>query len=195
VLVIRDADPARDGPACSAIYVPFVRDTAVTFDEDPPDGESMAQRIEAVMLSYPWIVAERDDAVAGYAYASRHRERPSYRWAAEVGIYVSEEQRGQGIGGALYAALLPMLSRQGLHVALAGITLPNPPSVALHEACGFEPVGVYRGVGWKAGAWRDVGWWQLRLSEDETPPEDPRDPVRLGGSRPLPAEGRASDRR
>ena len=183
VLVIRDAEPARDGAGCAAIYAPFVRDTAVTFDEEAPDGEAMAERIEATMRSYPWVVAEREGELLGYAYASRHRARAAYRWAAEVGIYVAEGRRRGGVGRALYGALLPLLAEQGLHVALAGITLPNPASVALHEACGFLPVGIYRDVGWKAGAWRDVSWWQARLSDERAAPGELRGPVRLAGSR------------
>ena len=197
MLVIRDADPRRDAPGCAEIYAPFVTDTAVTFDEEPPDAEAMGRHMETTMRSYPWVVAERDGALLGYAYGSRHRARAAYRWAAEVGIYVAQGSRRTGVGRALYATLLGMLGEQGLHVALAGITLPNPASVALHEACGFQPVGVYRGVGWKAGAWRDVSWWQVRLSGEDSVPGELRAPLRLADSRPsaAPAGEPASGRR
>jgi phosphinothricin acetyltransferase len=118
--------------------------------------------------------------VAGYAYGSRHRERPGYRWAVDVGIYVAEIHRGKGVGTALYEALLPLLARQGFYIACAGITLPNPASVALHESVGFRLVGVYEQIGWKAGAWRDVGWWQRELTPQKGgPPANPGPPPRL----------------
>jgi phosphinothricin acetyltransferase len=110
--------------------------------------------------------------VRGYAYAGRHHERGAYRWSADVTVYVHEEARGRGVGSALYAALLAILSRQGLRQAYAAITLPNAASVALHESYGFRQIGVFEGVGWKLGAWRDVGWWASELSPAcEAPPE------------------------
>ena len=118
--------------------------------------------------------------LAGYAYAAEHRDRASYRWAADVTVYVGEGWRGRGVGRALYGALLPLLARQGLQIACAGITLPNDASVALHERFGFELVGVYRRIGWKLGSWRDVGWWQLELlPASEDPPAEVRAPSRL----------------
>lgn len=173
---IRHADPAGDAAAIAAIYAPFVEETAVSFEEQAPDGTAMAERIRTTTREYPWLVADIDGAVAGYAYASRHRARPGYRWAADVAVYVAEAHRRQGVGGALYGALLPLLTRQGLRSVCAGITLPNPPSVALHERCGFRPVGVYHRIGWKAGAWRDVGWWQRELAPAGTEPPAPPGP-------------------
>ena len=121
-----------------------------------------------------------DGAVAGYAYGTEHRTRRAYRWTVEVTIYLADGYRGRGIGRALYSALLELLARQGLRTAVAGITLPNPASVALHEACGFETVGVYRRVGYKQGEWRDVGWWQLDLAPGaEGSPAEPGPPARL----------------
>jgi phosphinothricin acetyltransferase len=188
--VIRDADPHRDAAACAAIYAPFVRDSAVSFEESPPDANAMAHRITATMQAHPWVVAEVDHSVAGYAYASSHRIRPAYRWAADVGIYIGDGHRGQGVGRALYEVLLALLGHQGVHTACAGITLPNPASVALHEAVGFTPVGVYRQIGFKHGAWHDVGWWQCRLTDASgTAPADPGPPPRLsdGGDPGVPA--------
>lgn len=181
-MLIRDADHERDAAVCAAIYEPFVRDTAVSFEETVPSASDFARRIEETSARYPWLVAELDRAVAGYAYATAHRDRASYRWAADVTVYIGEGYRGRGVGKALYGALLPLLVRQGIQVAVAGITLPNDASVGLHESFGFELVGVYRRIGWKLGSWRDVGWWQLDLlpASDEPPPElEP--PAGLGG--------------
>jgi len=118
--------------------------------------------------------------LAGYAYASEHRERAAYRWAADVAVYIAPSHHRRGIGRALYRALLELLGRQGVQVACAGIALPNDASVALHEACGFELVGVYHRIGWKAGAWWDVGWWELELIvPTDGPPPEPGPPAEL----------------
>ena len=177
--MIRHADPARDAAACAAIYAPHVLEGTASFEEAPPGEAEMIQRIAATERTHPWLVAERDGEVAGFAYASPHRARAAYRWAADVAVYVDARRHRRGVGRALYGALLPLLARQRLHVACAGITLPNPASVALHEALGFEPVGVYRTIGYKAGGWRDVGWWQLRLLPADGPPDEPLSPQRL----------------
>lgn len=177
---IRHADPRRDGEACAAIYAPFVRGSAVSFEETPPSGEEMAQLIGRTASHYPWLVAERAGELAGYAYASAHRSRAAYRWAADVTVYIGEAHRGQGLGSELYRVLLRLLAEQGVHVACAGITLPNPASVALHESLGFELVGVHRRIGWKTGAWRDVSWWQLELmTPGDGPPAEVRPPGEL----------------
>jgi phosphinothricin acetyltransferase len=180
---IRHADPARDAAACAAIYAPYVRDTAISFETEPPSEDEFARRIERYSRSHAWLVAEDEDGtVVGFAYACPHRERPAYRWAADVSAYVDQEQRRRGIGRRLYSALLPLLERQGIYIACAGVTLPNDASVGLHESFGFRPVGVYRRIGFKAGAWWDVGWWQLTLREPgDGPPEEPGEPVRLAG--------------
>ena len=163
---IRHAQASRDAAACAAIYAPFVRDTAVSFEEQVPSAEEFARRIERTTERYPWLISQDGESVAGYAYGSSHRDRAAYRWAADVTVYIGEGYRRQGVGRALYGALLELLVAQGIEVVCAGVTLPNDGSVALHEALGFRPVGVYRRIGWKAGAWHDVGWWQLEL----TPP-------------------------
>ena len=179
-VVIRQADAARDAPACAAIYAPFVTGSYVSFEEDPPSAAEFARRINQISQHYPWLVADDDGAVIGYAYACAHRERAAYRWATDVAVYVAEQARRRGVGRALYETLLRLLRRQGFQVACAGVTLPNPASVALHEACGFQPVGIYQRIGWKEGGWRDVGWWQLELipAGDGVPPE-PGPPVGL----------------
>jgi len=174
---IRTADPDRDAAACVAIYAPHVEAGATSFEEEPPSPAEFAERIATMAATYPWLIAERDGDVVGYAYACPHRARPAYRWAVEVSIYVAAEWRGQGHGRALYRELLERLRRQRFQVACAGITMPNAASVCLHESLGFVAVGVYRRIGWKAGAWRDVGWWQLELNPaDEGPPAEPLPP-------------------
>lgn len=179
-MIIRHADPSRDGAACAAVYAPYVRDSVASFEEWPPDGEELRSRIEIVTRRYPWLVAESDESVVGYAYACQHRERAAYRWAADVAVYIAPGHHRRGVGRALYGALLELLIRQGLQVACAGITLPNDASVGLHEACGFRPVGIYSRIGWKAGSWWDVGWWERELVERSAePPAEPGPPATL----------------
>lgn len=176
-LFIRDADPARDAAACAAIYAPHVEGSAVSFEEQAPSAEELAARIERTLATHPWLVAEREGRVVGYAYATTYNERPAYRWSASVSVYVASEFRGHGVGRALYTALFERLRERGFRMACAGITLPNEASVALHESLGFEQVGFNRHIGWKHGAWRDVGWWQLELTPPgEEPPPEPLSP-------------------
>lgn len=172
-LLIRDADPARDAAACAAIYAPHVEGSAVSFEERAPDTAEMAARIKRYGASHAWLVAELDDEVVGYAYATPFNERPAYRWSAGVSVYIADDARGQGLGRALYAALFDRLRGRGFRMACAGITLPNEASVGLHEHLGFEQVGVNREIGWKDGSWRDVGWFQLELAPggEGHPPE------------------------
>jgi phosphinothricin acetyltransferase len=152
-----------DAAACAAIYAPHVTDTWVSFETEPPTPEEVARRIADYGASHGWLVAEVDGALAGYAYGSPHRARAAYSSSCDVAVYVDPAQARQGIGRALYTALLPMLAARGYHAAFAGIALPNAASIGLHEAMGFAPVGIYREVGWKLGGWRDVGWWQRLL--------------------------------
>jgi phosphinothricin acetyltransferase len=173
VLTLRDADPARDAAACAAIYAPHVEGSAVSFEERAPDAREMGARIERYGRSHAWLVAEREGEVVGYAYATAFNERPAYRWSAFVSVYVAAGARGEGIGRALYEALFARLRERGLRMACAGITLPNEASEGLHESLGFERIGVNREIGFKEGAWRDVGWYQLQLAPapDGPPPE------------------------
>ncbi|MCW1381985.1 GNAT family N-acetyltransferase [Novosphingobium sp. KCTC 2891] len=154
---------AADAAACAAIYRPHVEESWTSFELEAPDADEMARRIAEYGESHAWLVAKVDCDVAGYAYASPHRTRAAYASSCDVAIYIAEEHTGRGLGRALYGSLLPRLREKGFHAAFAGIALPNPASVVLHEAMGFSPVGVYRQVGWKLGAWRDVGWWQRLL--------------------------------
>jgi L-amino acid N-acyltransferase YncA len=176
---IRDADPGRDAAACAAIYAPHVEESPTSFEEGAPSSEQMADRMAGIVVTHPWLIAERGRELTGYAYACRHRERPAYRWATDVSVYVAEGERRRGVGRRLYKELLTRLRAQGFRVACAGITLPNEPSILLHEGLGFIPVGVFRSIGWKAGDWRDVGWWELDLGAPASePPTDPLPPLR-----------------
>jgi phosphinothricin acetyltransferase len=176
-MTIRPADPQRDAAACAAIYAPSVEATPISFELTPPDAAEFAHRIEKYSATHQFLVAEAAGEVAGYAYACRWRERSAYDWAVEVSVYVDAAHHGNGVGRALYAELLERLRAQGFRIAVAGITLPNPASVALHESMGFAPIGALRQIGWKQGAWHDVGYWQLLLCPDaEDPPHAPLPP-------------------
>ena len=171
--VIRLAVPA-DGEALAGIYRPAVADNATSFELDPPDGAEMARRAAKCMERTPWLVYERDGRVLGYAYAGTHRERAAYQWSVEVSAYVHHDFQKQGIARALYASLFAALSVQGYRNAYAGVTLPNEASVKLHTAVGFAPVGVYRGIGYKFGAWHDVAWFERALAPRVPSPPPPR---------------------
>lgn len=164
---VRTAQPT-DAAGCAAIYRPFVEETAVSFETVAPTVEEMASRIGS---SVRWLVAvTAEEALLGYAYATRHRERAAYRFACDVSIYVGPESAGRGVGRALYAALLADLEARGYRMACAGIALPNPASIGLHTAMGFRPVGTYERIGWKHDAWHDVRWMQRPLGGGDGPP-------------------------
>jgi L-amino acid N-acyltransferase YncA len=165
----------RDTEAMLAIYAPYVLESSVSFEEELPTVDAFADRIESGMRTHPWLVAEAGGAVVGYAYASMHRARAAYRWSTEVSAYVSNSTHRSGVGRALYLELFERLRALGFVNAFAGITLPNDPSVGFHEALGFAPIGRFPKIGFKRGRWHDVGWWALRLREDDRP-TDPRRP-------------------
>jgi L-amino acid N-acyltransferase YncA len=171
--LIRDATDG-DAAACAAIYEPYVRDTAITFETDPPDAGEMASRIAAAASTHAWLVLEDDRRVVGYAYGGPFKQRPAYRWSCEVSVYLEPGLRRTGAGRALYVALFSRLTARGFRTAVAGMTLPNDASVGLHRALGFEPVGTYRRIGWKNGAWHDVAWMQHTLASTEDPPVELR---------------------
>jgi phosphinothricin acetyltransferase len=174
---IRMATP-DDAAAIAAIYRPYVTDAATSFELDPPGAGAMADRIAAVLSYAPWLVyTVGAEPPVGYAYAARHHERAAYRWAVDVTVYIRADHHRRGVGRALYDSLFALLRLQGFYTAHAGITLPNPASVGLHESLGFRPVGVYPAVGWKLGSWRDVGWWQLPLQERPPAPAPPLTPA------------------
>ncbi len=171
---MRDASPA-DAAACAAIYAPYVTDTAITFETEPPSEQEMAQRIETALEKHAWLVLEEEDGrrVVGYAYGGQFNRRPAYRWSCEVSVYLEHGRRRTGAGRALYEALFAKLSARGYRMVVAGMTLPNEASEGLHRALGFEPVGTYRKIGHKLGAWHDVAWSQRVLRDDEGEPREP----------------------
>ena len=170
--VIRMATPADVGPILE-VYGPIVAETAISFENEVPAADAMCGRIAETTAALPWLVPECDGRIDGYAYAAPHRARAAYAWSVDVSIYLRASARGRGIGRGLYRALFRVLRRLGYWNAYAGITLPNPASVALHESLGFEPVGIYRGVGYKFGVWHDVGHWHLALGERPARPAPP----------------------
>jgi L-amino acid N-acyltransferase YncA len=170
---VRTATSADAAPI-AAIYGQHVRTGYATFEVEEPTAAEFARRIDA-RPRLPWLVAEHDTTVVGFAYAARHRERAGYRWSADVSVYLGPDAQRQGIGRALYEQLLPAVASLGYVSAFAGIALPNEASVGLHEALGFTLVGVYRDIGFKLGEWRDVGWWQRRLCDPPTEPAEPRE--------------------
>jgi L-amino acid N-acyltransferase YncA len=168
-MTIRIATPV-DAEAITAIYAPIVANTSISFELAPPTVDEMGARIVTTLHDLPWLVSEdAQGTVNGYVYASKHRERPAYQWSVDVTAYVREDARGQGVGKRLYQALFAELITLGYFQAFAGIALPNDASVALHESVGFQPIGIYRKVGFKLGAWHDVGWWQKELRSPTEP--------------------------
>jgi phosphinothricin acetyltransferase len=174
---------AADGPALAAIYAPAVA-SPTSFELDPPDGAEMGRRVERITARTPWLICEHENRVAGYAYAGVHRDRPAYQWSMEVSAYVHADFHRCGMGRALYTSLFAVLTLQGFRSVYAGITLPNPASVGLHEALGFAPVGVYHAIGYKLGAWHDVMWLERALRSYDT---DPAAPTPLPALREAPA--------
>ena len=170
---VRLATPA-DAEACAAIYAPYVEGTAISFELVAPSVAEMSERIEAALATHAWFVHERDGLVAGYAYGGPMHRRAAYRWSCEVSVYVERESRGGGIGTALYGALFERLAARGYLQAIAGMTLPNEASAALHTAMGFQSIGVYRRIGYKLGSWHDVEWIQRALGPE--PPGEPPEP-------------------
>jgi phosphinothricin acetyltransferase len=180
---IREAR-AADAGQLATIYAPHVTGAVTSFELVAPDGEEFVRRMAAADDQHAWLVCERDGEVCGYAYASTHRGRAAYTWAAEVSVYIREDSRRANVARGLYVALLEVVRMQGRCVALAGITLPNPASQGFHEALGFERCATYHNIGHKLGAWHDVGWWELMLSEL---PDTPSEPVALSALRDTPA--------
>jgi L-amino acid N-acyltransferase YncA len=176
--LIRFATP-DDAPQVQAIYAPYCRASPVSFEIVPPSVKEIRARIARVLKRYPWLVCECDGMLAGYVYASTHRERPAYRWSADVAVYVHESQHRRGVGRGLYTALFGLLRQQGYINAIAGITLPNPASVGMHKTMGFKPIGIYKHIGFKTGAWHDVVWCQLLLQSLPQRPREPRNWRRL----------------
>ena len=163
-----------DALAVASIYAPHCESGSVSFETSAPSTEEIARRIQNITQQCPWLVLEDDGTVAGYAYAGRHRERAAYGWAVDTTVYVGDAYHGRGVGRALYATLFNVLRMMGYFKACAGITLPNPASVGLHEAVGFTLGGVYRGIGFKLGHWHDVAWYEVELQPEAPDPPAPK---------------------
>jgi phosphinothricin acetyltransferase len=168
-VTIRDAETG-DAQALLEIYRPFVTDSAVSFELEPPTVEGFAARIASAQSQWAWLVAERGGALAGYAYASAFRTRAAYRFTVETSAYVHPGHRGQGVARALYRRLFEVLVEKGYCNAYAGIALPNDASVAFHQALGFTPVGVFHRGGFKFGRWHDISWWEIALQDHPANP-------------------------
>ena len=159
---VRPATPA-DLAGAAAIYDEQVRTGISTFDLEPPPVSYWEQHLASTEPGDHFLVAADDGEVVGFAYSSAYRTRPGYRLTREVSVYLAERARGQGLGRRLYDDLLDRVRADGIHVALALVAVPNPASVALHEACGFEHLGTMREVGRKFDRWLDTAWYQLVL--------------------------------
>ena len=164
---IRFADPARDAAGILAVYAPYIRETAVTFETEVPEPEAFTARVAGICADFPYLVLEADGELAGYAYAHRQAERAAYAWNAELSIYLAGKWRGRGLGAPLYRLLERLLTMQG-YVNLYGvITASNAGSIRLHEKLGYRQTGLHEKTGWKFGQWHDVAWLHKRVREGE----------------------------
>jgi phosphinothricin acetyltransferase len=160
-----------DAQACAEIYAPYVTDSAISFESEPPQSGVMARRIADAVRTHAWLVLQEQDRVIGYAYGGSFRSRRAYDWSCEVSVYLDRGRRRTGGGRALYGALLARLTERGFRTVVAGMTLPNDASVGLHRAMGFEEIGTFRRVGWKNGRWHDVAFMQRAIgTEADAPP-------------------------
>ena len=162
--VLRLATPA-DAKGILDIYAPYIMNTSFTFETEVPSIDDFAERIKSYLLNWPWLVCEIDGVIAGYAYATRHRERTAYQWCVESSVYVHDGFQKKGIARSLYTPLFEILKKQGFRNVYAVINLPNDKSVSFHESCGFAYFATYEKVGYKLGKWKNVGWWRLSLNE------------------------------
>jgi phosphinothricin acetyltransferase len=168
---IRIAAP-DDAAALAAIYAPYVEHTPITFETEAPSPEEFAGRIARTLKKYPYLAAEEDGVISGYAYASAFKGRAAYDWSVETSIYVREGLGRKGIGSALYRRLEELLRRQNICNMCACITYPNPASISFHEAFGYHTVAHFTASGYKLGAWHDMVWMEKTLCEHEIPPRD-----------------------
>jgi len=171
-MIIRDATEG-DIKEILDIYSYYIKHTAITFETEIPSMEVFCQRFHLISSVYPWFVAFSDNDLVGYSYACSHRERQAFRWSVDCAVYVHKDFIGQGIGTQLYQRLIPEIKDLGYYNAFALIALPNEKSVALHESFGFEMVGITKSAGYKLGMWHDVGYWQLKLRQYDSNPEEP----------------------
>ena len=163
----------NDASEILSIYSPSVVTAAISFETVVPPIEEMQDRITSCLQKFPWIVCLSDGKIAGYVYASKHREREAYQWSCECSVYVHTDFKGKGVGKELYQLLFQILKLQGFRNVYAGITLPNDASVHLHEKCGFQPFARYENIGYKFGSWHTVGWWKLQINNYDLEPPPP----------------------
>jgi phosphinothricin acetyltransferase len=164
---INDAKEIRD------IYAPNILNASISFETELPSFEEMQSRIQTILQKYPWIVCEVDEKIAGYVYASKHRDREAYQWSCECSIYMNNDFKGKGIGKELYQLLFQILKLQGFRNVYAGITLPNEGSISIHEKCGFKHFATYENIGYKFDNWHSVGWWKLQINDYDLQPPPP----------------------
>ena len=155
-----------DAEALVGIYRPFVAETAVSFETEPPTVAEFSTRIERTTADYPWLVATLNEAPIGYAYGCSHRARAAYRFSVETSVYVDPNHHRRGVAGKLYQGLFEELIERGFCNAYAGVTLPNEASVGFHRRSGFVPIGVFPAVGFKFNRWHDVAWFYRPLSDN-----------------------------
>ncbi|MES1217310.1 MAG: N-acetyltransferase family protein [Bacteroidota bacterium] len=163
----------KDAAGILAIYAPYIQNTSFTFETEVPSVVAFAERINTYLINWPWLVCEVDGIIAGYAYATRYRERVAYQWCTESSVYIHDDYLRAGIARALYTVLFEILKRQGFRNVYAVINLPNDRSVRFHESCGFSYFATYEKVGYKLGKWKNVGWWQLSINDYRDEPEAP----------------------
>ena len=156
-----------DASAICDIYNHYIKNTIVTFEEEPLTSEAMQGRIEEITATLPWLVFENESNIVGFAYASRWNGRCAYRYAVESTLYLTPNAIGRGIGKQLYRELIDILKQQSMHSIIGGVALPNPASVALHEKLGFKKVAHFEQVGWKFNQWIDVAYWELILEKPQ----------------------------
>jgi L-amino acid N-acyltransferase YncA len=172
MLTLRLATPG-DARGILDIYAPYIENTSFTFETEVPSTDAFAERISSYLQQWPWLVIEENGVIAGYAYASRYRERVAYQWSVECSVYVHDDYHRRGIARVLYETLFSILQLQGFRNVYAVINLPNDKSVALHESMGFTYFATYEQVGYKLGHWKNVGWWRLILNEFSEEPDPP----------------------
>jgi L-amino acid N-acyltransferase YncA len=160
--VVRPAQ-AGDLAGAAAIYDEQVLTGISTFDLEPPPVSYWEHLLESTETGDHFLVADERGEIVGFAYSSAYRPRPAYRLTREVSVYLSDRARGRGLGRRMYDDLLDRVRADGIHAVLALVAQPNPASVALHEACGFECLGTMREVGWKFDRWLDTAWYELLL--------------------------------
>lgn len=171
-MIIRDIF-IEDAEQVLNIYAPFIRHTVITFEEEVPTVAEFTERVENYRQLYPWLIAEVNGEIAGYAYASKYRERIAYQWVAECSIYMHSNYKGKGIAKKLYSALFDILKLQDIYRLYAVIGIPHEESTRFHEKMGFQYFATYKHTGYKLGQWRDTGWYEYILKQPDKAPVPP----------------------